>query len=93
MSADVPGGQNLPDAELLSYEISKADKWAEGIAKQAEWVRSREKAGLAQGQWPGGKAGGIVRAVGSFRTLSKVLRSSALRQEMRRLCPRTQHTL
>lgn len=51
MSADVPGGQNLPDAELLSYEISKADKWAEEIAKQAEWVRSREREG-----WFGSRA-------------------------------------
>ena len=94
MSADVPGRQNLPDAELLSHEISKADKWAEETAKQAEWVRSREKAGLARGQWPGGgKAGEIIRAMGSFRTLSKVLNSTALCQEMGRRCPRTQRTL
>lgn len=66
MSPDVPGGQNLPDAELLSYEVSKADKWAEGIAKQAECKRSIKKTGLAQGQWPGGKARGIIRAMGLF---------------------------
>ena len=60
MSPDVPGGQNLPDAELLSYEVSKADKWAEGIAKQAECKRSIKKTGLAQGQWPGGKVRGRI---------------------------------
>ena len=85
--------QKTTDAELLSYEVSKADKWAEGIAKQAECKRSIKKTGLAQGQWPGGKARGIIRAMGSFRTLSKVLSSMPLCQETCRPCPRTQCTL
>ena len=81
MSADVPGRQNLPDAELLSHEISKADKWAEETAKQAEWVRSREKAGLARGQWPGG--GRRVGSSGQWALLELSRKSS-----IARLCAR-----
>lgn len=44
-------GKIAPDGELLCHEVSKAGKWVEGIAKEAEYIRSRKKTGLAGGQW------------------------------------------